>query len=100
MLLKIRFSKLGAFITLWACFTLALLTWWVIFSFRQLETLKSLSPELEVLRHQKMLIYEGLTLYACMFMGAFLLFYFVKKENDFIKKIPEGMVNHLKINYR
>jgi len=27
-------------------------------------------------------------------------FYFVKKENDFIKKIPEGMVNHLKINYR
>jgi DNA helicase-2/ATP-dependent DNA helicase PcrA len=27
-------------------------------------------------------------------------FYFVKKENDFIKKIPEGMVNRLKINYK
>ncbi|MDY6894688.1 MAG: 3'-5' exonuclease, partial [Thermotogota bacterium] len=27
-------------------------------------------------------------------------FYFVKKENDFIKKIPEGMVNRLKISYK
>ncbi|KUK16371.1 ATP-dependent helicase [Petrotoga olearia] len=27
-------------------------------------------------------------------------FYFVKKENDFIKKIPEEMVNLLRINYK
>jgi len=27
-------------------------------------------------------------------------FYFVKKENDFIKKIPEEMVNRLKISYK
>jgi len=27
-------------------------------------------------------------------------FYFVKKENDFIKKIPEEMVNLLKIGYK
>jgi len=27
-------------------------------------------------------------------------FYFVKKENDFIKRIPEEMVNHLRINYK
>ncbi len=72
----------------WVVFTLALLTWWVIFSFRQLESLKNLNLKSEsvILSHQKMLMYEGLTLYACLIIGALALIYFIVKENKILRE--------------
>lgn len=72
----------------WAFFTTALLVWWVIFSFRQLGKLKALDigPESEILKHQTMLIYEGITLFLCMLLGTFSLVYFVYRENARLKE--------------
>lgn len=67
---------------------MALLTWWVIFSFRQLKSIQSLNlaSDSQILRHQKMLIYEGLTLYACLIIGAVALVYFIVKENRILRE--------------
>ncbi len=72
----------------WAVFTLALLTWWVVFSFRQLDSLNSLNlaSDNEILRHQKMLMYEGITLYVCLVVGAAALIYFIFKENKALRE--------------
>lgn len=82
-----RFWLILAFI-FWAVFTLALLTWWVIFSFRQLESLSSLqlATDTEILKHQRMLIYEGVTLYLCLIIGAAALIYFIFKENKILRE--------------
>ena len=84
------FSKKSAnlLVVVWALFTSALLVWWVIFSFRQLGTLKTLelSPESEILKHQTMLIYEGITLFLCMLLGTVGLVYFVHRENARLKE--------------
>lgn len=78
------FSLFGA----WALFTLALLVWWVVFSFRQLDSLRqlNLASNLEILKHQKMLIFEGITLFVCLFIGAASLFYYIYKENKNLRQ--------------
>ncbi len=84
---KASYKKITA-VVLWASFTLALLSWWVVFAFRQLNQLKSLGLDLDdkILRHQKMIIYEGITLFFCLGLGAFFLLYFVYVENSRLKE--------------
>lgn len=81
-------KRANIIVATWALFTTALLIWWVVFSFRQLGTLKSLelSPESEILKHQTMLIYEGITLFLCMLLGTVGLVYFVYRENARLKE--------------
>lgn len=81
-------NKLFIVFSLWAVFTLALLVWWVIFSFRQLDSIVALNLTLEsdILKHQKMLIYEGITLFLCLAFGAGALFYFIYKENKSLRE--------------
>lgn len=69
-------------------FTFALLAWWVIFGFRQLDLLKSLGIEeqAQVLRHQRMLIYEGITLFCCLFLGASFLLYLLYREKERVRE--------------
>ena len=78
----------GLLVSVWAIFTLALLVWWVVFSLRQLQSLRDLSvqAESEILKNQTMLIYEGVTLFICMLMGSVALIYFVYKENLRLKE--------------
>lgn len=74
--------------SVWSVFTLALLTWWVIFSMRQLEALQALNLESnsDFLKHQRMLMYEGVTLYVCLVVGALALIYFFKNENKILRE--------------
>jgi len=85
---QIRNNKLLIIFSLWAAFTLTLLVWWVIFSFRQFDSIAALNitPGTEILRHQKMLIYEGITLFLCLAFGAGALFYFIYKENKSLRE--------------
>ena len=78
----------GILVSAWAIFTITLLVWWVVFSLRQLQSLKSLSiqAESEILRNQTMLIYEGVTLFVCMLIGSVALIYFVYRENLRLKE--------------
>lgn len=84
---KVDYKKI-ALVSVWASFTLALLAWWVVFAFRQLNALKSLGVDLgdKILSHQKMLIYEGITLFLCLGFGALFLLYFVYIENSRLKE--------------
>lgn len=86
--MKIKNNTLFIIFSLWAVFTLALLVWWVIFSFRQFDSIAALnlSTGSEILKHQKMLIYEGITLFLCLAFGAGALFYFIYKENKSLRE--------------
>lgn len=83
-----RNLKVFIFFSLWSVFTLALLVWWVIFAFRQLDSIAALNlaADSELLRHQKMLIYEGITLFVCLAIGAAALLYFIFKENKSLRE--------------
>ncbi len=78
----------GLLVGLWAVFTLALLIWWVVFSLKQFESIKTLSLQENtlILKNQTMLIYEGITLFICMLMGSTALIYFVYRENLRLKE--------------
>jgi len=80
--------KVYTFFSLWAVFTLALLVWWVIFAFRQLDSIAALNlaADSELVRHQTMLIYEGITLFVCLAIGAGALFYFIYRENRSLRE--------------
>jgi signal transduction histidine kinase len=68
-------------VAVWLIFTLSLSAWWLFFSLNQLDLVRSLesSRGQEVLRHQKMLLYEGLTLLASLLVGAVALIYYILK---------------------
>ena len=67
---------------LWLAFTVSLTVWWFIFGQRQLEliTLSGLSSAEALIRGQKMLLWEGLTLIASLVIGAFAFFILARKE--------------------
>jgi len=78
----------GFLVFIWAFFTLALLIWWIVFSLRQLESIRVLSAasESQILKNQTMLVYEGVTLFICMLIGSVALIYFVYRENLRLKE--------------
>ena len=69
---------------LWLGFTTALGSWWVYFSYLQYNSLKQSSWEhsSDVLRYQRMLIYEGGFFLVLVILGSGALVYFTLKENE------------------
>lgn len=69
-------------VVIWVLFTLSLSAWWIIFGFMQLEQLSALQHDMagELLRHQKMLLWEGATLFIMLVAGGGALGYFMLKE--------------------
>lgn len=78
-------------VAVWLVFTISLSVWWLFFSLNQLDLIRSLesSRGQEVLRHQKMILYEGLTLLISLLAGAVALIYYilkVVKQNQEIRR--------------
>lgn len=69
-------------IAIWFVFTLALAGWWVTFSLGQLDRLALLdqSQAANLVRHQRMLLWEGGTLLLCLLGGAIALTRLVFRE--------------------
>jgi len=75
----------------WLLFTVSLAVWWYIFSVNQLEQLKGLNiTEAETLaKHQSMLLWEGLTLIACLIAGGAAITYYIFREVQRNRKIQQ-----------
>ena len=56
-------------VAVWLVFTVSLATWWIVFSYRQIERLAVFEGSGELVRHQTMLMYEGATLLLCLLAG-------------------------------
>ena len=72
------------FVGIWLVFTLSLAAWWLIYGLQQIELLSEAvvragAKDLDVLRRQKMLIWEGGILLVSLLFGGAGLFYFVGK---------------------
>jgi len=80
-----------ALVACWLLFTVSLAVWWYIFSISQLEQLKELNlAETETLvKHQSMLLWEGLTLIVCLIGGGVALTYYIFREVQRNRKIQE-----------
>ncbi len=76
----VRFKVL--IIVVWALFNASLSGWWIYFSFVQLERFQTIAPEHgdKLLRKQRMLLWEGITLVGMLFLGAGALSYYVVRE--------------------
>jgi signal transduction histidine kinase len=66
----------------WLAFTVSLSIWWIIFGERQLGLISAsgLSSSEEIIRGQRMLFWEGLTLVLSLVSGAVAFFFLAKKE--------------------
>lgn len=94
----LRDDKLGLalrwpvmFVTLWLLFTLSLCVWWVYFGLSQVDRLIEVDhgAAKNLIRYQKMLIYEGMTLIASLLVGSGVFIYqsYVKYKQN--KKIED-----------
>lgn len=83
---------------LWLVTSVSLATWWIIFGFRQLDTLHSThSPE--QLRKQTMIIYEGTFLIGLLLLGGGALAYFIlreRKQTELIRKFFATFTHEVK----
>lgn len=79
---KRRFSPRYLFVVLWVLFTVSLSGWWVIFGFEQIDRLRELGVgnSEDAVRHQRMLIYEGVTLFLSLFAGGATWAYYMYRE--------------------
>lgn len=79
----------------WLTFSVALATWWVIFAYRLLDGMMSnntFSPEV-LIRKQKMLTYEGISLIVLLLAGGIALSYYVWREYRRNRQIKEFFVS-------
>jgi signal transduction histidine kinase len=77
-----RFTPQLVFGAVWILLSLSLAGWWIIFSLKQLETLKSIQHEkiYRLVRQQTMLLQEGGFLVALLLTGGLALFYYILRE--------------------
>lgn len=77
-----KFDYRFILILFWSLFTVTLGCWWVIFNLRQIEKLQNLAFESasELVRHQRMLLFEGITLVILVLLGAVALLSFMERE--------------------
>ncbi|NDC38680.1 MAG: sensor histidine kinase [Proteobacteria bacterium] len=79
---KRRFSTRYLLVALWVVFTVSLSGWWVIFGFEQIDRLSALGVgnAEDAVRYQRMLLYEGVTLFFSLFAGGATLAYYMYRE--------------------
>ncbi|RMG39337.1 MAG: sensor histidine kinase [Candidatus Dadabacteria bacterium] len=75
----------------WITFTVALTSWWYIFSQRQLKRLAKLSSVLgpEIIRNHRMLLMEGIVLILCLVGGGVALLYYIYREKKQSEKLRQ-----------
>lgn len=78
-------------VSVWAIFTLSLAGWWIYFGMMQVDRLISLEHEQihNLVRYQKMLMWEGITMAASLIGGAAGLFYYIIREYREARKLRE-----------
>lgn len=74
---------------LWISFTIALATWWYLFSMRQIEKLIQYAPteHAHLLEQKTMIAWEGFTLFICLVSGAIFLAYLIFRDSRLNKRI-------------
>ncbi|RIL12487.1 MAG: hypothetical protein DCC75_00390 [Proteobacteria bacterium] len=77
-----RVLALGTLIAVWVVFTVSLTVWWFIFSLTQIERLRDLQHDFgqELIRQQKMLIWEGGAMVLSLLAGGAAISYFMWRE--------------------
>jgi signal transduction histidine kinase len=75
----------------WLLFTVALIVWWYIFSQRQIERLSQAGGVIaeELIRNQKMLMWEGGTLLGSLILGGGALLYFIIRDQQHTLRLKE-----------
>lgn len=75
----------------WLLFTAALIVWWYIFSQRQIERLSQAGGVIadELIRNQKMLMWEGGTLLGSLILGGGALLYFIIRDQQHTLRLKE-----------
>ncbi|HEX4924863.1 MAG TPA: HAMP domain-containing sensor histidine kinase [Bdellovibrionales bacterium] len=75
----------------WLAFSVSLAAWWLIFGLKQIDRMKMLQHELasEMVRQQRMVIWEGLFLILCLLAGGAALLYYIHQERKRSLQIRE-----------
>jgi len=75
----------------WLLFTVALIIWWYIFSQRQIERLSQAGGVIadDLIRNQKMLMWEGGTLLCSLVLGGAALLYFIVRDQKQTQRLKE-----------